>query len=364
MLTTLYYLWSYTLIHRSNALNCKREFAGSSSSVVGPPKIFNKPSSPNFGLVGDQNPHLLLTAFNQGVKRDNKRRQKKARGSLPTVRAALLYWLCRRADIVSPSLQADVAFKKTLNSTLWWKERSICTILMIEETWKALASVRGQPMVTKLWTKLYANIAYWDSSSCLTQVRLKTKSFSQWFSVTPFAHKGRWRNFHVFGALSLGLNFNIFWNLFAHFFCYVVSSCVYDHSHPYLVSECLFLAEHWAKCSDTCTFESRFERWSIWLGRGKINGNRKKTPRKCPFQGRNLKVTTPEEGRGKEKVETFSVAVHSEVGFFWVQWRSSPHNLDQYRGKIQFSTLLADLLMHLNTIPHLRSLLQVSHDPN
>ena len=34
---------------------------------------------------------------------------------------------------------------------------------------------------------------------------------TQWFSVAPFAHKGRWRNFHVFGALSLGLNFNIFW---------------------------------------------------------------------------------------------------------------------------------------------------------
>ena len=55
-----------------------------------------------------------------------------------------------------------------------------------------------------------------------------------------------------------------------------------------------------------------------WEGR-KINGNRKKTPRKCPFQGRNLKVTTPEEGRGKEKVETCSVAVPSEVGFFGVQ---------------------------------------------
>ena len=100
-----------------------------------------------------------------------------------------------------------------------------------------------------------------------------------------------------------------------------------------------------------------------WEGR-KINGNRKKTPRKCPFQGRNLKVTTPEEGRGKEKVETCFVAVPSEVGFFGVQWRSSPHNLDQYRGKIEFSTLLADLRRHLNTIPHLRSLLQVSHDPN
>ena len=81
----------------------------------------------------------------------------------------------------------------------------------------------------------------------------------------------------------------------------------------------------------------------------KIYGNRKKTPRKCPFQGRNLKVTTSEEGRGKEKVETCSVAVPSEVGFFGVQWRSSPHNLDQYRGKVQFSTLLADLRRHHST---------------
>ena len=55
-----------------------------------------------------------------------------------------------------------------------------------------------------------------------------------------------------------------------------------------------------------------------WEGR-KIKGNRKKTPRKCPFQGRNLKVSTPEEGRGKEKVETFSVAVPSEVGILGVQ---------------------------------------------
>ena len=42
----------------------------------------------------------------------------------------------------------------------------------------------------------------------------------------------------------MGLNFNISGIFFANFFCYAVSSCVYDHSHPYLVSECLFLAEN------------------------------------------------------------------------------------------------------------------------
>ena len=51
-----------------------------------------------------------------------------------------------------------------------------------------------------------------------------------------------------------------------------------------------------------------------WEG-PKIQGNRKKAPRKCPFLGKNLKFTTPEEGRGKEKVETCSVTVPSEVGF-------------------------------------------------
>ena len=35
-----------------------------------------------------------------------------------------------------------------------------------------------------------------------------------------------------------------FSGIFCRFFCYAVSSSVYDHSHPYLVSECLFLAEN------------------------------------------------------------------------------------------------------------------------
>ena len=33
-------------------------------------------------------------------------------------------------------------------------------------------------------------------------------------------------------------------SFFALFFCYAFSSCVYDHNHPYLVSERLFLAEN------------------------------------------------------------------------------------------------------------------------
>ena len=68
--------------------------------------------------------------------------------------------------------------------------------------------------------------------------------YSQWFTQAPFAYKGRWRNFDVLGALSSELNFNAFFPLFGALFCYAVSSCVYDHNHPYLVSERLFLAEN------------------------------------------------------------------------------------------------------------------------
>ena len=39
-----------------------------------------------------------------------------------------------------------------------------------------------------------------------------------WFSVAPFAHKGRWRNFHVFGALSLGAQFQHFSGIFLPIF--------------------------------------------------------------------------------------------------------------------------------------------------
>ena len=69
-------------------------------------------------------------------------------------------------------------------------------------------------------------------------------SGKQWFTVAPFAYKGRWRNFHVLGALSSELNFNTFFQLFGSLFCCAVSSCVHDHNHPYLVSERLFLAEN------------------------------------------------------------------------------------------------------------------------
>ena len=41
---------------------------------------------------------------------------------------------------------------------------------------------------------------------------------SQWFTLAPFACKGRWRNFHVFGALSSEVNFNTFFQLLALFF--------------------------------------------------------------------------------------------------------------------------------------------------
>ena len=50
--------------------------------------------------------------------------------------------------------------------------------------------------------------------------------------------------FPCFGALSSELNFKTFFQLFGALFCCAVSSCVYDHNHPYLVSERLFLVEN------------------------------------------------------------------------------------------------------------------------
>ena len=72
----------------------------------------------------------------------------------------------------------------------------------------------------------------------------QTRYVPQWFTQAPFAYNGRWWNFHVLGALSSELNFKTFFQLLALFCCYAVSFCVYDHNHPYLVSERLFLAEN------------------------------------------------------------------------------------------------------------------------
>ena len=50
--------------------------------------------------------------------------------------------------------------------------------------------------------------------------------------------------FPCFWCLVFGAQFQHFLDFFCPFFCYAVSSCVYYLSHPYLVSECLFLAEN------------------------------------------------------------------------------------------------------------------------
>ena len=54
---------------------------------------------------------------------------------------------------------------------------------------------------------------------------------------------------------------------------------------------------------------------------------RAKTPGECPFQGRNSQVKTSNEGGGREKLETRSFAVPSEVRFLGKQSRSCPQNL-------------------------------------
>ena len=66
----------------------------------------------------------------------------------------------------------------------------------------------------------------------------------QWFSVAPFAHKRKMTKFPFFWCLVFGAQFQHFLEFFCPFFCFAASSCVYEHSHPYPVSECLFLAEN------------------------------------------------------------------------------------------------------------------------
>ena len=66
----------------------------------------------------------------------------------------------------------------------------------------------------------------------------------QWFTLAPLAYKGRWRNYDVFGTSLRHSISTLSGSFLAIFFCRAVSSCVYDHNHPYLVSERLFLAEN------------------------------------------------------------------------------------------------------------------------
>ena len=51
--------------------------------------------------------------------------------------------------------------------------------------------------------------------------------------------------FPCFGGLVFRAQFQDFFSAFwRSFFCCAVSSCVYDHNHPYLIFERLFLAEN------------------------------------------------------------------------------------------------------------------------
>ena len=114
----------------------------------------DQPSSPNFALLGDQNPNLSLTSFKRRRTWHQEQAKKKARGSLPTVRATAGF-----AELVQQRwsslhcAQKIVSKKHWTVLKLWRKEHSICTLLMIEQTLIALAFTPGQPKPTKLWNK-------------------------------------------------------------------------------------------------------------------------------------------------------------------------------------------------------------------
>ena len=142
-------------------------------SSFDPPKSCDQPASPNFALLGDQNPNPSLTAFKQGEERDSKsRRKKKEHGAVfpPCVQLqVVLNW---SAAMIVVALRAEDCFKNALNSKLWRKEQSICTLLMIEQTLISLAFTYGQPKLTKLWKK--------DLPSLPTQTARHISRRSRW----------------------------------------------------------------------------------------------------------------------------------------------------------------------------------------
>ena len=58
-------------------------------------------------------------------------------------------------------------------------------------------------------------VAHTHTLSC---TQTNKRDHTQWFTLAPFAYKGRWRNFHVLGALSSELNFKTFFQLFGALF--------------------------------------------------------------------------------------------------------------------------------------------------
>ena len=138
------------LVH-SNALSCDREFASLGQYVWAARSSIDQPSSPNFALLGDQNPNLSLTSFKRRRTWQLEQAKKSTGQSFHRACSCRFCWTGPAAMIVV-ALRAEDCFKKK-STEQWRKEHSICTLLMIEQTLISLAFTRGQPKLTKLWTK-------------------------------------------------------------------------------------------------------------------------------------------------------------------------------------------------------------------
>ena len=143
------YVRSYMLIGPFKCSQLRSRVRKLGRSFFDWPTLF---TSPNFALLGDQNPNLSLTSF----KRRRTWQLEQAKNS--TGQSSHRACNCRfcwtgPAVMIVVVLRAEDCFKKALNSKLWRKEHAICTLLMIEQTLIALAFTRGQPKLTKLWKK-------------------------------------------------------------------------------------------------------------------------------------------------------------------------------------------------------------------
>ena len=113
----------------------------------------DQPSAPNFALLGDQNPNLSLTSFKRRRTWQLEQAKKKSTGQSSHRACNCRFCWTGPAVMIVVALRAEDCFKKALNSKLWRKEHSICTLLMIEQTLISLAFTHGQPKLTKLWKK-------------------------------------------------------------------------------------------------------------------------------------------------------------------------------------------------------------------
>ena len=146
VLTTLYYMRSYMLI---GPFKCSQ--LRSRVRELGPLVLRStNPLLPTlrFSVIKIQIYHSRRL---KGEERESKSRRKKHGAVFPP--CVQLQVLLNWPSCDDRRCTARRRLLKKKSTEQWRKEHSICTLLMIEQTLISLAFTRGQPKLTKLWTK-------------------------------------------------------------------------------------------------------------------------------------------------------------------------------------------------------------------